>query len=98
MSMTPFRPASHATQKASVVAAATSTLTFAANFDQIWIDNRGVSDVLVEFQDAPVEADSFRVPPNSVVLLSGAAGKTLYLMRPTGATTEDVYATPGWGY
>lgn len=99
--ITPFSPRAHSTQKAAVAAGANTKLTLPPNVSQVWVDNRGTSDLLVEFEDAPLEANSFRVPPSSVVILSHPSTGTnisLYLGRPAGAVTEDAIVTPGEGF
>lgn len=97
----PFSPRAHATQKASVAAGANVKLAMPPNVAQVWVDNRGATDLLVEFEDQPLEANSFRVPANTVVILSHPSNGqniSLYLSRPAGAATEDAYITPGEGF
>lgn len=97
----PFSPRAHSTQKAAVAAGSNVKLTMPPNVCQVWVDNRGTSDLLVEFEDPALEANSFRVPPQGVVILSHpSSGQdiSLYLSRPAGAATEDAIVTPGEGF
>lgn len=97
----PFLPRAHGTQKASVAAGANVKVTLPAQVNQLWVDNRGTTDLLVEFDDQPLESNSFRVPASSVVILShpySGTNQAIYLSRPTGAATEDAYITPGGGF
>lgn len=101
MNFQPFSPRAHATQKISVAAASNNKVVLPAQTCQIWVDNRGITDLLVEFDDQPVEGNSFRVPPSSVVILThpyDGVQQNIYLSRPTGAATEDAYVTPGGGF
>ena len=64
----------------------------------VWVDNRGTTDLLVEFLSNPLDVDSFRIPPKSSQPLSRPASATLiYLKRPTGSAPEQAYITQGYG-
>lgn len=95
--MQPFSPRGHSTQKASVAAGANVKVTLPLQTTQVWVDNRGAYDLLIEFDDQPLDSNSFRVPANSALILSVPA-TSIYLSRPAGAVTEDAYITPGGGF
>lgn len=100
--MKPFAPFPHSTSLNSVGATSTEVSLHAA-VEQVWIDNRGATDVLVEFFDAPLDADSFRIPTNSAQPLSAPlAGSSwdnkIRLKRPAGSTSELVIVCSGAGF
>lgn len=64
----------------------------------VWVDNRGTTDLLVEFLSNPLDADSFRIPPKSSQPLSRPTSASLiYLKRPAGSAPEQVFVTQGYG-
>lgn len=93
-----FLPVAHGTQKVSLGAAA-QQITLPTNSVDVWIDNRGSTDVLVEFADAPLDTNSFRVAGNTAqpLALPFNSDKTIWLKRPSGATQADVFVTGGQG-
>lgn len=64
----------------------------------VMIDNRGSTDVLVEFDIAPQDAKSFRVAPFCAQVISAPhKSAKLCLKRPTGSAVETIYASIGSG-
>lgn len=70
--------------------------------EQVWIDNRGSTDVLVEFIDDPLDSNSFRVPAGSSFPLSVPFSDPLWdgkvrIKRPAGSASEQVLISSGVG-
>jgi len=95
--MQPFAFAPHATQ-AVAVAATSVTVTVSASSPQVWVDNRGNTDLLIEINDAPLDANSFRIPPVTSMAVSNGTGTSIYLKRPSGSSSETAYVTSGYGF
>lgn len=97
----PFCPAKAGTQAISL-GTGISTVTLADTTKVVWLDNRGTTDVLVQFSDTPalVEGTAFRVPANASQPLTvpGWAGAKVQLRRPTGASSETLYLSQGSGF
>lgn len=101
--MQPFQPFSHSTQKLQLTDAVQSIavsvgINGRANL-QVWINNMaGGSDVLVEFNSDPLDADSYRVTSgcSQPISVPEDAGSVRF-KRPTGSSSADVYVTFGRG-
>lgn len=93
-----FLPVAHGTQKVSLGATA-QQITLPNNSTDVWIDNRGTTDVLVEFKDAPLDGNSFRIAGNTAQPLSLPFNTDLklWLKRPDNSTAADVFVTGGQG-
>lgn len=79
------------------------TLTDTADVGSVLIDNSsGSTAVLVEFWDNPLDADSQRIPPYAVMILSipWRAGQAPFVRvkRPSGSADETIYITQGNGF
>lgn len=96
--MQPFSPIAHGSQSVSV-GAVSVPVTLTGKFGQVWVDNRGATDLLVEWYDAPLDADSFRIPANCSQPLTAPANCTvIYLKRPTGSAAATAYVATGGGF
>lgn len=100
--MKPFTPISHGTTAVDLADVVqnipVANGTWSPSDRQIWIDNRGGTDVLIEFYDDPVDTNSFRIPPNaSQPVTIPAAATSVRLKRPVGSASAKVYVTPGGG-
>ncbi len=97
---TPFLPLPHSTQSASVSDVAMSlSIVSIRDSAQLWVDNRGVSDLLIEFFDAPVDGNSFRVGARcSQPLTIPDSATHVYLKRPAGSAEGQVFLTVGRGF
>lgn len=100
--MKPFTPSAHGTTQVSLddtVQTVPVRPTHSANQKQIWVDNRGNSDVLIEFFSEPEDANSFRIMANAAQPLTiPANATTVYLKRPTGSAIATVYVSIGEGF
>lgn len=99
--MQPFAFAPHGTT-AVALDANVQAVTLAGGTKQVWIDNRGTTDVLVEFLDNPTDADSFRIAagcaqPLTLPSTTGAWDGKIRLKRPASSSAETVYVTAGSG-
>ena len=97
---TPFLPLPHSTQTA-MVAAAVVQLSIPSIRDsaQLWVDNRGVSDLLIEFHDSPVDGNSFRIGARcSQPITIPDSATAVYLKRPAGSSEGQVFITVGRGF
>lgn len=101
--MQPFCMSPHGTVIVTVGNTTEVVTLKAPEAGQVWIDNRGSDDVLVEYLDAPLDADSFRIPGNTGQplttprLIGGSWDGKLRLKRPAGASAGLVYVTSGYG-
>jgi len=96
--MKPFSPFAHGTQTVALAATAVE-VALPVQTQQVWIDNRGSTDVLVEWYDAPLDADSFRIAGNCAQPLTAPANCTkIFVKRPTGSAAATVYVTAGGGF
>jgi hypothetical protein len=97
---TPFVPLPHATQSALVSAAVTQlSIQSIKDSAQLWVDNRGVTDLLIEFHDAPVDGNSFRVGARCAQPITIPDNATfVYLKRPAGSADGQVFITVGRGF
>lgn len=93
-----FLPVGHGTQKVSLSGTA-QQITLPDNSADVWIDNRGSTDVLVEFADAPLDLNSFRIAGNCAQALSLPfnTNKKIWLKRPDSSAAADVFVTGGQG-
>lgn len=97
----PFTPFPYSTTRVSLGA---TTLDFtvpasAAGRQVIaWVDNRGVSDIMVELGGGtPSDTTSFAVAPMSAQALYLGDEKVVRLKRPDGSSGEDVLVAFGRG-
>lgn len=97
---TPFLPLPHATQSANVGEIAIQlNIQSIKDSAQLWVDNRGVSDLLIEFFDDPVDGNSFRVGARcSQPLTIPDSATKVYLKRPAGSAGGQVFLTVGRGF
>lgn len=100
--MKPFAPFAHSTSTTSVGATSVD-VTLHDSVEQAWIDNRGSTDLLIEFFDAPLDANSYRIPANSSQPIStpapgGTWDHKIRVKRPAGSTAENVIISSGVGY
>lgn len=100
--MVPFAFFPHATHQVTLGVTSTE-VSLVPNCEQVWIDNRGDTDVLVEFLSAPLDADSFRIAPYTAQPLTtpktgGSWDVKVRLKRPAGATAALVVVTSGEGF
>lgn len=98
--MTPFSPLPNSTATLSV---GTSDVTYQMpDAAQVWIDNRGTTDVLVAWGAAPVDATTdggFPIPASTSQPITAPNSRAiLHLMRQSGASADTVYVTPGGGF
>ncbi|MBM7454470.1 hypothetical protein HNR62_000299 [Oceanisphaera litoralis] len=92
----PFSPREHSTVMLSVDDVAINTPIAAAS--TVWIDNRGSSDLLIEFFSNPLDVDSYRVPPYAAQPISRPpSAANLYLKRPDGSIAGTVFVSQGYG-
>lgn len=98
--MFPFRPQKLGSQ-AVQLGAAVARVQLPAHTRSAQVDNRGVTDVLLEVGDtAPQDPSSFRIPPKAsqVITVGDAGSLTLSLKRPDGSAQEVVYICAGAGW
>lgn len=95
--MSAFTPKPHSTITKSVGTAIVEVSVSACS--TVWIDNRGDSDLLLEFgQEDPSDDTTFRLPGYAAMPLSRPAGADVVrIKRPSGAATDTVYITQGYG-
>ena len=92
-----FTPRDHGSVAVAVGAVTVVTVPVSVA-STVWVDNRGSSDLLVEFFSNPLDADSFRIPPKSSQPLSRPpSASQIYLKRPSGSAPATVYVTQGYG-
>lgn len=97
----PFCPLPASTQAVTLGPTAT-TIQLDVRSKSAWVDNRGTTDVLVQFGASPTIADgtAFRVPAgcSQPLQVPVYAQYQLQLKRVAGATAELVYVTSGSGF
>lgn len=97
--MKPFQPTPLSTTTLNL-ADAQQDVTLPARRDtmSIMIDNRGSTDVLIEFDIAPQDSKSFRIAPFCAQVVSAPFKSTkLCSKRPAGSASEIVYVSIGEG-
>lgn len=77
-------------------------VTLAPEVEQVWIENRGSTDVVIEFLDDPLDADSFRIPQGLSLAVTApysdpAWNGKLNMKRPAGSAAEIVLISAGIG-
>lgn len=96
----PFSPEPHSTIHDTVGDVAKSvSFTKSTYSAQLWIANKGSTDLLIEFYDAPLDVNSFRIAAyksQPITLPNNVA--SLYVKRPAGSATEAFSVTLGRGY
>lgn len=101
MFMLPFTPLPAASQTVSVGASVVS-VTLDVRATVIWVDNRGTTDLLVQFGPTPALDDStgFRIPAGCSQPMQEPvnAQNVLQLKRPAGSSAEVAYVTGGTGF
>lgn len=101
MFMVPFTPLPAASQTISV-GASTVSVTLDARATVAWVDNRGASDLLVQYSPTPALDDStgFRIPAgcSQPMQVPVNAQNVLQLKRPVGSSAEVAYVTGGTGF
>lgn len=98
--MQPFTPFPLATTRAQVGDAVVSVpLVVPAEVDCfVWVDNRGSTDVLIEFEGAePSDTLSFPIGAGFAQSLYVGRSRTVKLKRPSGSSSELVIIAPGEG-
>lgn len=100
----PFVALPHKTTSLSLGGGVQSvSFTDTADTGSVLIDNsNGSTSVLVEFWDDPVDADSQRIPPYTIMILSipwrANQAEFVKVKRPSGSPEEVVYITQGNGF
>lgn len=91
-----FRPEKNGTISAEIGTTDVNVSLLLPHFaEYVYIDNRAESDLYLNFGEECNPAKSMRIPMDQQMIIAWPYTEDMHMMRPAGASTEEVYITLG---